>query len=72
MKPKDIPIFHIIICLLKNILGINFILTKFIGDEMQEDYTFRTLKFTFKVDNELLHKFDIGLNAVMQKKYGNK
>lgn len=36
---------------------------KFIGDEMQEDYTFRILKFTFKVDNELPHKFDIRLNA---------
>lgn len=28
-----------------------------------EDYTFRILKFTFKVGNELLHKFDKGLNA---------
>lgn len=41
---------------------------KFIGNEMQEDYTFRILKFAFKVDNELLQKFDIGLNALMQKK----
>lgn len=41
---------------------------KLIGDEMQEDYTFRILKFTFKVDNELPHKVDIRLNALMQKK----
>ena len=35
---------------------------------MQEDYTFRILKITFKVDNELPHKVDIRLNALMQNK----
>lgn len=58
-ETKDIPVFHITIHVQKNTAGINFILTKFLGDELQEDYTFRILKFTFKVDNELLYKFYI-------------